>query len=367
MSITPRLSGPWAAKLPSRIPSLDGLRAISILLVILGHSVSKLSHPKVYQLLGHFGNLGVKTFFLISGFLITTLLLKEWDKSGGVSLKNFYIRRSLRIFPAFLVYVGVVVLLEWGGLVKLEPGDVLHSLTYTMNYHMDRGWILNHLWSLSVEEQFYLLWPAALLLAAPSRSWKLVLAAVAVAPFIRAVMWFGFGAGPTAVSRHFQAVCDALACGCALAFFYNRLGTLDWYTRLLRAPWFLLIPPALMLSAALGYKAHPWLYYVPGQTLANFGILLLLDRCIRFPTDWLGRLLDWGPLRWVGVISYSLYLWQELFLDYEPEGLGLTLPLNLVMTFAVSAASYYLVEKQFLKLKDRLTEPHSQPVAGRPA
>ena len=75
MSITPRLSGPWAAKLPSRIPSLDGLRAISILLVILGHSVSKLSHPKVYQLLGHFGNLGVKTFFLISGFLITTLLL----------------------------------------------------------------------------------------------------------------------------------------------------------------------------------------------------------------------------------------------------------------------------------------------------
>jgi len=353
--MTPNISGQWAAILPSRIPSLDGLRAISILLVILGHSVSKLSHPKAYQLLGHFGNLGVKAFFLISGFLITTLLLKEWDKSGGVSLKNFYIRRSLRIFPAFLVYVGVVVLLEARGMITLEPGDVLHALTYTMNYHMTRGWVLNHLWSLSVEEQFYLLWPAVLLLAAPGRAWKFVLAAVAVAPLIRAVMWFGFGAGPTAVSRHFEAVCDALACGCALAFFYNRLGEVTWYTRLIRARWYLLIPPALMLIAALGHKVHPWIYYVPGQTLANFGILLLLDRCIRYPEDWFGDLINWAIFRWVGVISYSLYLWQELFLDYEPEHLGLTLPWNLVLTFAVSAASYYLVEKQFLKLKDRAT------------
>ena len=205
----------WAPSLPSRIPSLDGLRAISILAVVVGHGVPIFGIQS--HLMGHLGNFGVRVFFLISGFLITTLLLKEWDATGGISIKNFYIRRALRIFPAFYVYVGVVGVLAALGLIELYKGDMMHALTYTMNYHMKRAWYLNHIWSLAVEEQFYLLWPAALMLAGPRRGRMGVAAVLFLAPLIRLVMYFGFDASYTALMRHFQAVSDALATGCVWA------------------------------------------------------------------------------------------------------------------------------------------------------
>ena len=141
-------------------PSLDGLRAFSIVLVLIAHV--SLQYPWLRRFVEHVGNYGVRIFFVISGFLITGLLLKELTKTGRISLKSFYIRRTLRIFPAFYVYVLTVVILAWAGILILLPGDLLHAVTYTMNYHMVRSWWLNHMWSLSVEEQFYLLWPTVL-------------------------------------------------------------------------------------------------------------------------------------------------------------------------------------------------------------
>src|SRR5215831_9782405 len=174
-----------APTLPGRIPSLDGLRAISILLVVAGHSFDEGRSPLLFELFGHLGNYGVRIFFIISGFLITTLLLKEYTKTETISLRSFYLRRALRIFPAFYVYVAVICILAVLGVVSLLRGDVLHAVTYTMNYHTTRGWYLNHIWSLSVEEQFYLIWPAALLFAGPGRAPRIALATVILAPFIR--------------------------------------------------------------------------------------------------------------------------------------------------------------------------------------
>ena len=219
----------FAARLPGRIPSLDGLRAISILLVVVGHAISPKAFPTLFTMFGHLGNYGVRIFFLISGFLITTLLLKEHDRTGHISLKNFYIRRSLRIFPAFYLYVATIVVLSSLGMVVLYQGDLLHTLTYTMNYHMKRSWYLNHIWSLSVEEQFYLLWPAVVLLAKPRGGLRIAMWVVLLAPIMRVIMAFGFDANPTSLTRHFQAVSDALATGCLLAGFYNWLGTQGWY------------------------------------------------------------------------------------------------------------------------------------------
>ena len=106
-----------------------------------------------------FGYLGVKVFFVISGYLITRLLIAEHARTGRISLRGFYVRRVWRIFPAFYAFVGAM-LAAWAiGWIALAPGDVVAALTYTMNYHYERSWGLGHIWSLSIEEQFYLVWP----------------------------------------------------------------------------------------------------------------------------------------------------------------------------------------------------------------
>ena len=136
-----------------RVPCLDGLRGISVCLVLLAHLsgtrelTSGARLPDLYGL----GNLGVRVFFVISGFLITLLLLHERAKTGRISLLRFFLRRALRILPAAFLYIGVILVLGAMGSIVLAPGDRLHALTYTVNYHHLRSWYVSHLWSLSVE------------------------------------------------------------------------------------------------------------------------------------------------------------------------------------------------------------------------
>ncbi len=143
-----------------RIPSLDGLRAVAISLVIVSHLQGTRGFPH-FSLPVELGNLGVRVFFVISGLLITTLMLQEHRKYGSISVARFFIRRTLRIFPAMYFFLLVVAVAAKLGLVFLSPGDMFHAATYTMNYHSGGSWTLGHLWSLAVEEQFYLLWPLA--------------------------------------------------------------------------------------------------------------------------------------------------------------------------------------------------------------
>ena len=151
-------------KLPkvAHIPSLDGLRAISISLVLFGHLVGTRNFGRPDPGLGDVAHLGVVVFLVISGFLITSLLLKEHAHTGTVSLKLFYARRSLRIFPASYAFLACVGLLWLGGTIHLRPADIWHAASYTVNYVENTSWEVAHLWSLSIEEQFYLLWPFAL-------------------------------------------------------------------------------------------------------------------------------------------------------------------------------------------------------------
>src|SRR6185503_4239118 len=150
----------------ARIASLDGLRGISILMVLFGHLTGTRNFlPREFgRITGDLGNLGVRVFFIISGYLITSLLFHEIEKRGRVDLKGFYIRRVFRIFPAFYAYLAVIGAAAALGLVHLGRWDAVAAATYTVNYVPDRAWVVGHIWSLSVEEQFYLLWPATLLL-----------------------------------------------------------------------------------------------------------------------------------------------------------------------------------------------------------
>ena len=360
-----KFSLPTSHELPARIPSLNGLRAFSIALVFLAHVAGTHGAPDFLARLGHVGNLGVKVFFVISGFLITTLLLKESAGTGRINLKAFYLRRTLRIFPAFYVYIGVVLIAAACGAVVLSWADVLHAVTYTANYHADTfepadrmlwAWEYNHLWSLAVEEQFYLIWPCVFVLLGPRRALMIAAVVLLICPICRGVMWYELGATPTAMTRRFQAVADTLATGCLLAGAFHWLGRNRYYAAFVSSPFCLPVSLLGLLASLASASIGKGVYYVVGQTMANFSIALLIDLYVRFPASLGGRLLNWPPLAFVGTLSYSLYLWQEPFLNPMDETRFYTgFPQNLAFAITAAVASYYIIERPFLWLKDRLS------------
>lgn len=367
MAMEPSRNTLLAPNLPLKIPSLDGMRAVSIALVLFAHSASTRGFPAFFdrEEFTSLGNVGVRFFFVISGFLITTLLLRDIDNHDHPRLPLFYKRRALRILPAALTYIGVMWLAGVAGLIDLRyqhlsethagsavPG-LLHALSFTYNYKLDYNWYFNHLWSLSVEEQFYLLWPFTLAFLGFARGAKVALAALLLVPLVRLGMSLSGAFPELALSRHFQAVCDSIATGCLGAMFYNRLvarRAVAWL-----AGW-----PALPIAAAcigIGYGSALFsrpLALVFGQSLANAGILLLLLHVILHPRGLAGRVLNTGPMVAMGVLSYSLYLWQEPFLYFRGSGWVTAFPQNLVLTFIAAIACHRLVEKPFLALKQRL-------------
>ena len=341
---------------PARIPSLDGLRAVSIVLVFLAHLADTRGAPRLFDHFVHVGNLGVRVFFVISGFLITKILLKEMSKTGGISLKRFYLRRVLRIFPAFYVYVAVIAVLHLAGLIAVPAKDFLYAITYIVNYNDQRAWHLNHLWSLAVEEQFYLLWPVLLCVLRQRTALICAAGVVFLAPVVRALMWYQWHAHPSAMTRHFEAVADSLAIGCLLAGSYNWLGQRHRYVAFLSSRFFLLAPAVGLLLALSSTALSRGLYYVVGQSIANISIALCIDRYVRFPTTLGGRTLNSRPFVVVGILSYSLYLWQEPFLDPTTSIVSFYtgFPQNIGLAIVAASMSYYLVERPFLRLKRKI-------------
>lgn len=337
----------------NRIPSLDGLRALSIGAVLVGHVADTQGAPAALSVLAHSGYLGVRMFFVISGYLITSLLLREKAAKGGISLRDFYVRRTIRIWPAFYTYVIAVVLLAALGFLQIQRSDVAYAATFTMNYHGDRGWALNHTWSLAVEEQFYLLWPLGLMALSRVVAGRVAIGVLIVVPLVRALMWYTFGASDTAMTREFQAVSDALAAGACLAIFSDRLAGMRAYCAFVRSAASALLGVALVGISTYSFKISPAVFYVWMQSLSNIGMILILQHAIAAQQGTIFKFLNLRAVAYVGVISYSLYLWQELFLDATSWSWYARFPQNLIFTVMASLLSYYLVEKPFLRLGRR--------------
>jgi peptidoglycan/LPS O-acetylase OafA/YrhL len=326
------------------------------------HAAGTVNVPPLPRWVGSLGEFGVRVFFVISGYLITTLLLAEHRKTGTISLKDFYVRRVYRIFPAFYTFIGVVALLSATGIVALGPGDLVHAVTFTMNYHEARAWWVGHLWSLSVEEQFYFLWPAALLFSGVRRGVWVAGAALVVAPAARVLVWILLPGVRPLVGEVFPAICDSIAVGCLLALARPWLDARPLYLRALRSPLAALFPVvALAIHQSYPYPS----FYLPfGHTLVNVLLVLALDRVVRYPETPDGRLLNTAPLAYVGKLSYSLYLYQQLFLNRNVGSLPTTFPLNLALAAAAAAVSYYAIEQTFLNLRASTRHPRTPPVVG---
>lgn len=333
-----------------RIPSLFGLRAVCISFVLLAHlsGTRNFFHSPALEV---YGNLGSRIFFVLSGFLITSQLLRERQRTGTIALHDFYVRRAYRIFPAAYVFILVTIALHWN---ELAWPNIAAALAYCINFY--RGnWVLGHLWSLGVKEQFYLLWPLTLCLCSRKTGW-IIAVTITFVPVLRVCLWMLTGHAPT--GRQFPLYMDALAVGCALAMLQTRLVR---YGNLFRSRWFLLVP----LLTTLFPLTQLWnsrLYQAFGISTLHFGIGLSLQHLMARNY----AILDYKPVAWFGSITYSLYLWQQLFLNRGSSAPWTAFPLNLVLALVCGTVSYYSIEKPFLKLREqRAPRLKLQPIPER--
>ena len=340
----------------NRIPSLDGIRAISIMMVLLSHLVGTKNFevsPWISRL-ANMGSLGVKIFFVISGYLITTLLIAEYKKTGTISLLKFYFNRTFRIFPAFYMFVAVVSIVSLAGYISLNDGDLLHAITYTTNYHHNRAWDLGHIWSLAVEEQFYLIWPAIFLFFGLRGAFVASFAYLLIGPIVRVLTWHYLPQDRVGIGESFQTVADSIATGCVLAFIRIWLDGIASYIRLQKSKITIIIIFAIIFL--LNYlKGYPSVMLPVGETVLNISIALVIDWCLRNEESLLVKLLNNRQLVFIGVLSYSLYLWQQPFLNRNGDSFVNSAPFNLACVFLCALLSYYFVEKPFLGLRSKLS------------
>ncbi len=352
-----------------RIQGIDGIRAIAILLVLIAHGQSTVSTSVawLHTVALFLGNaaLGVTTFFVISGYLITTLLRREWERSGSISLKSFYMRRVLRIFPALYTYLLVLTLLRAIGWIGTTWADLGIAGTFLTNYkhllaiptNVDY-WYVGHFWTLSLEEQFYLLWPAAILIFSMSRAPHIALAIVLLSPVMRVVSYYLWPSVRPQLTLMLHTGADPIMFGCLLALCEKR----RIFERIMV---FVAWPGWPLIAGVFLIVLSPWLasrfrgaYAVPiGITINSFSIAFVLSWLIRNPASVIGRFLNCRVMRHIGVLSYSLYLWQQLFLTELNTSWTGAFPLNFLCCFVAAEMSYWIIEKPFLRLRRRFQPP----------
>jgi peptidoglycan/LPS O-acetylase OafA/YrhL len=335
-------------------PELDGLRGVAILLVMLVHLHD---WPRG-------GFLGVDVFFTLSGFLITTLLLEEWQARGTISLRHFYARRALRLFPAVAVLLlayAAFALASGGPYLGTRLAGAAYGATYTANWPQALGLgfpeqEIGFLWTLAIEEQYYLLWPGLLLLGLQLARLSAGRLAVAVGCLVLAVwVWrFVLAAGGDGRRVYFgtDTRLDQILLGAILAAWFVRQAAAARASRPLRlAGWAGVAFLAWRLFDPVYFR---WWY--PAVGIAGIGLAsaAVLGCVVTRSSPTLGWVLRGRPLRLVGTLSYSLYLWhvpaiRAVDRSFLAEAAPLRILAGVVLSFLLAAASYRFVEQPFLR------------------
>lgn len=343
------------------IPSLDGIRALSFLVVFLAH----VGVPYVP------GGFGVTVFFFLSGYLITTLLRREAETTGSISFKLFYLRRAVRILPPFYAVLGLAVSCALVGLVPSPistPGLLAQALHYSNYWVIWHGWDglisgTGVYWSLAVEEHFYLLFPAlyALLLKlkTPARAQHAILFALCAAILIwrsKLVFHDGIVGDRTYVASDTRF--DSMLFGCALAVWSNP--ALD-FPRRAKPSWLELVAVALGLGLLLitFIVRDPAFRESVRYSMQGIGLYPLFFVAVRHPDLLVCRFLNERRVRFFGTLSYSLYLVHQVaihvMLENVPAPHVVRAALALAVSLLLSLAIWRYIEKPCAKLRSKLT------------
>jgi peptidoglycan/LPS O-acetylase OafA/YrhL len=373
-----------AARGPLSIPSLDGIRACSVMLVFVTHAVmlSLTAYPSLQHRIP--GDFGVTVFFFLSGYLITTLLRVEHERTGRISLRDFYLRRVLRIFPPFYLVLIVATLLTVIGALpgQLTPQGIGAQVVYLTNYDIiQHGWWLGRapgtwiFWSLCIEEHFYLVFPLLYLLllrVLPSRRRQaLVLAGICVAVMVWRIMLIQLlGAQRDRTYLATDTRIDSILFGCILGVWANPV--LD-RTRVGHMTWKLLWVPLALLGLLVSFAVRsPTFQNALAYTMQGVCLFPLFIAAVRYH-DWeFFRLLNRGWVKFVGVLSYSIYLMHPAVLWALSQRTSwlpgpLQAAVGLAITLALAYLVYRVVERPAARLRRRLSRIDGPVRPVRPA
>jgi peptidoglycan/LPS O-acetylase OafA/YrhL len=350
----------------------DGVRGIAVLMVVVAHfaSLSTANYHYFYA-----GLLGVDIFFVLSGFLITSILLQEFAATNRINLKRFYIRRFLRLMPAYWVcvlvmhFVGPNLLSPWEAQQAGSNRTLFLALAYLTNWqeiHGDYIGIFTHLWSLAVEEQFYLIWAPLLLGLLMKMRSQVLIAGTTVFLTTLLLISFEIKLGLGTVSKEYlygatdcRMIPLLLGALASMAFLWKKLPA-----KFAASRWFdLLALTSFLVAMVLAsrfrvpvistYRVMPWL---------ALALAIMIYWMVMRKRTFIHAGLSFPPLVWIGRVSYGLYLWHHFVVGVvreQPWPLSAKVAVGLAISFGVTTISYYLLEQPFLKLKERF------PLAGK--
>ena len=344
----------------ARLAPLDGVRGVAVLAIVAFHAMSD-------RLPG--GYVGVDLFFVLSGFLITRLLVAELAARGRLDLRAFYVRRALRLMPALLLCCAVSAPLF--ALLQVSEGPqsllgTLTAVTYTSSVlaasGADLGWMV-HTWSLSVEEYFYVVWPL-FLAAFALRKHRLTVMAAVVGAAIAYRLWSGMGTDWTLerIAYAPDTRAEQLLVGAFVAVWVS--------DRTLRVPTGVIAAAVLAFAGFAVLPARfgePFYFHLGGSTVVAVAAAVVVAGLADGRSAPLHHLAAWRPLVWVGERSYGIYLWNlpiVAIVAATPVPDPAQMPVKLVLTFLVPTLSYRFVERPCLRLKDRYAAGERQTVGG---
>ncbi len=342
------------------IKGLNGLRAISILLVILAHMDLLARIPNTPFVVNHLwpifsGETGVMIFFVLSGFLITSILIHEKKKTGKINIKYFFIRRFLRLLPPLVLFYGAIILIAVMDWIPIPTESILYAIFYSYNFVPNQFYVyeLGHIWSLSVEEQFYFTWPFLMLFISRLRTYFIIITAILILSIVAIYLY------PTIAAldnykpmRFFIPAIMPIMIGCAGALMLFKMNGMA---------------ESLSQKSSLVFVIGLSLFCIPiilpelllpmCQFFQSLGIILLIFWISLNQESVLVRLLEFKPLNYIGLISYGLYIFQGLFLRTGGGGESWIhqIPWNVTLSFAAAILSYELLEKRVLKLKRKFS------------
>jgi len=348
------LSKPTAPVQKERIPELDGLRAISVALVIVYHSWL---YAKTVQvplglswLIDYVGLLGVKIFFVISGFIITRLMLEELSATGRFSARVFFIKRVFRIIPAFWTYLSVVTLLVGLGVISSDTSNMIPSLLFTSDFlQWGSSFFYAHSWSLSVEEQFYILFPllVGLLVRKGTRFTTVLLATLYVlvifSPNLGKIVRVHFHLIDIGFLTHFRYIIGGVLLSLWWKLFGHSIRRTNWL--------FFLAAVTCLLGMAYIQYTRPEAVFV-----AKYFFMFVEPALITVLLGWIlyrpvySGVLRLPAMQWLGRTSYSIYLWQQLFTSKSDLYLTVRHPGllgSILLILLCATLSYYFIERPF--------------------
>lgn len=335
------------------ILGFDGVRAIAVLIVMAGHShisynLLAESYPSIYVMFA--STRGVEIFFVLSGFLITTLLLNEHERNGCVSLHNFYVRRAFRILPVYYLFLVMAIAISIAGHTDFNWSGIPLLLVNMYNYapRSYRSSIDGHIWSLAVEWQYYLIWPAVVSVLITHRLKLLGILAVVIA-ISAGIYMFSPRRGYFNYPSWLIPAVTPIAMGSAAALLVGAR----------RIHW--TIP---FIGCAL--YALPALHAIPfgfGPAVMAAGIALVIAWIFANQKSVLVKILEFSPLKYIGVISYGLYIWHVFLMGTGPERIeGQNWPPNqatgFVLLLLIAPLSYHGFELPVQALRKRFLRPN---------